>query len=109
MRRSRAPSPQWGEGADRTRRSYVKITIEKKSGCRRDAQFHAVVAPLQGDGPRAIFGVAAVAAGFDVEFPAVPGTDDVALLEETQAAAGLVRRNLSLDARDPLALTDRTA
>src|SRR5262245_51043114 len=109
MRRSRAPSPQWGEGADRTRRSYVKITIEKKSGCRRDAHVHAVVAHLHVDRPQAIFGVAAVAAGFDVEFPAVPGTDDVALLGETQAAAGLVRRKLFLDARDHLALTDRTA
>src|SRR5215470_2221685 len=64
------------------------------SGCRRDAHVDAVVAHLHVDRPQAIFGVTAVASGFDVEFPAVPGTDDVALLGETQAAAGLVRRKL---------------
>src|SRR5262249_48586532 len=78
-------------------------------GCRRDAHIDAVVAHFNVDRPQAIFGVTAVAAGFDVEFPAVPGTDDVALLGETQAAAGLVRRKLLLDARDHLALTDRTS
>src|SRR5512132_2729129 len=76
---------------------------------RRDAHIDAVVAHLHVDRPQAIFGVTAVAAGFDVEFPTVPGTDDVALLGETQAAAGLVRRKLFLDTRDHLALTDRTA
>src|SRR5262245_35360471 len=79
------------------------------SGCRRDAHVDAVVAHLNVDRPQAIFGVTAVAAGFDVEFPAVPGTDDVAPLGETKAAAGLVRRKLFLDARDHLSLTDRAA
>src|SRR5262245_33848637 len=79
------------------------------SGRSRDAHIDAVVAHPHVDRPQAIFGVAAVTAGFDVEFPAVPGADDVALLGETQAAAGLVRRKLLLDARDHLALTDRTA
>src|SRR5262249_56565241 len=74
-----------------------------------NAPIDAVVAHLNAARPQAIFGVTAVAAGFDVEFPAVPGADDVALLGETQAAAGLVRCKLLLDARDHLALTDRTA
>src|SRR5215471_14594880 len=85
------------------------LSMRPISGCRRDAHVDAIVAHLHVDRPQAIFGVAAVAAGFDVEFPAVPGADDVALLGETQAAAGLVRRQLFLDARDHLALTDRTA
>src|SRR5215468_10453345 len=85
------------------------LSMRPISGCRRDAHVDAVVAHLNVDRPQAIFGVTAVAARFDVEFPAVPGTDDVALLGETQAAAGLVRRKLLLDARDHLALTDRTA
>src|SRR5262245_12841436 len=85
------------------------LSMRPISGCRREAHVDAVVADLNFDRPQAIFGVTAVAAGFDVEFPAVPGTDDVALLGETQAAAGLVRRKLFLDARDHLALTDRTA
>src|SRR5215472_6226150 len=85
------------------------LSMRPISGCRRDAHIDAVVAHFNVDRPQAIFGVTAVAAGFDVEFPAVPGTDDVALLGETQAAAGLVRRKLLLDARNHLALTDRTA
>src|SRR5262244_3598808 len=85
------------------------LSMRPISGCRRDAHIDAVVAHPHVDRPQAIFGVTAVAAGFDVEFPAVPGTDDVALLGETQAAAGLVRRKLLLDARDHLALTDGTA
>src|SRR5262249_48802469 len=85
------------------------LTTRAISGCRRDAHIDAVVAHFNVDRPQAIFGVTAVAAGFDVEFPAVPGTDDVALLGETQAAAGLVRRKLLLDARNHLALTDRTS
>src|SRR5262245_51602667 len=85
------------------------LSMRPISGCRRDAHVDAIVAHLNVDRPQAIFGVTAVASGFDVEFPTVPGTDDVALLGETQAAAGLVRRKLLLDARDHLALTDRTA
>src|SRR5262245_49786094 len=79
------------------------------SSCRRDADINAIVAHLDVDRPQAILRVAAVAAGLDVEFPAVPGTDDVALLGEPKAAAGLIRPQLFLDARDHLALTDRTA
>src|SRR5262249_42566360 len=91
------------------RSHYVMVAQhEAISGCRRDADVDAVVAHPHVDRPQAIFRVAAVAAGFDVEFPPVPGADDVALLGETQAAAGLVRRQLFLDARDHLALTDRT-
>src|SRR5262249_9904977 len=85
------------------------LSMRPISGCRRDAHVDAIVAHLHVDRPQAIFGVTAVAAGFDVEFPAVPGADDVALLGETQGAAGLVRRKLLLDARNHLALTDRTA
>src|SRR5262249_50896415 len=85
------------------------LSMRPMSGRRRDAHIDAVVAHFNVDRPQAIFGVTAVAAGFDVEFPAVPGTDDVALLGETQAAAGLVRRKLLLDARNHLALTDRTS
>ena len=73
------------------------------------AHIDAVVAHPHVDRPQAIFGIAAVAAGLDVEFPAVPGTDDVALVGEPQAAAGLVGRQLLLDARDHLALAHRAA
>src|SRR4029077_14188869 len=55
------------------------------------------------------FGIAAVATGLDVEFPAVPGADDVALVGKPQAAAGLVGPQLLLDARDQLAPAHRTA
>src|SRR5262249_26357798 len=79
------------------------------SGRRRDAHINAVVAHPHSHRPQAIFGGTAVAARLDVEFPTVPGADNVALLGETQAAAGLVGRKLLLDARDHLALTDRTA
>jgi len=79
------------------------------SGCRRDADINAVVTHLHVDGTQAIFRVAAVAAGLNVEFPAVPRTDDVALLGETKSAGGLIRRELFLDARDHLALADRPA
>src|SRR6516162_91325 len=85
------------------------LSMRPISGCRRDAHIDAVVAYPHSHRPQAIFGVTAVAAGLDVEFPAVPGADDVALLGETQAAAGLVRCKLLLDARDHLALTHRTA
>src|SRR5262249_32813898 len=76
---------------------------------RRDADIDAVVAHLNDDGPQAIFRIPARAAALDAESPAVPRADDVVLLGETQPAAGLVRRKLFLDARDHLALTDRTA
>src|ERR1700716_2448184 len=69
----------------------------------------AVVAHPHVDRPQAIFGIAAVAAGFDVEFPAVPGTHDVALVGEPQAATGLVGPELLLHARDHLALAHRAA
>ena len=85
------------------------LSVRGGLGRGRDAHIDAVVAHPHIDRPQAIFGVTAVAAGLDVEFPAVPRADDVALLGETQAAAGLVRRKLLLDARDHLALTDRTA
>src|SRR5262249_38795051 len=75
----------------------------------RDAHVDAVVAHLHVDRPQAIFGVAAMAAGFDVEFPAMPRGDDVLALGEAQAAAGLVRRQPLLDAGNHLALTDRPA
>src|SRR5690242_19853628 len=77
------------------------------SGGGRHADVDAVVAHLHVNRPQTILRVAAVAAGLEVEFPTVPGTDDVALLGETQAAAGLVRRKLFLDARDHLSLTNR--
>src|SRR5919204_1816560 len=76
---------------------------------RRHADIDAVVAHLHVDRPQAIFRVAAVAARLEVELPTVPGTDDVAPLGETKAAAGLVRRKLFLDARDHFSLTDRAA
>src|SRR5262249_41647938 len=44
-----------------------------------------------------------------VELPAVPGTDDVLLAGELEPAAGLIRPQILLDARDHLALTDRAA
>src|SRR5262249_49305975 len=69
------------------------------------ADIDAVVAHLNDDRPQPIFRIAAMAAGLDVEFPAVPRAHDVVLLGETQPAAGLVRRQLFLDARDHLALT----
>src|SRR3954470_14784714 len=69
----------------------------------------AVVAHPHVDRPQAIFGIAAVAAGSDVEFPAVPGTHDVALVGEPQAATGLIGRELLLHARDHLALAHRAA
>src|SRR5262249_12969663 len=75
----------------------------------RQGHVDAVVVHAHINGAQAVFGVAAVAAGFDVEFPAVPGADDVLLLGEAQAAAGLVRRQIFLDARDHLALADRAA
>ena len=50
-----------------------------------------------------------MAAGFDVELPAVPGADDVLALGEAQPTAGLIWRQLLLDARDDLALADRAA
>src|ERR1700704_3099199 len=73
------------------------------------AHIDAFVAPTDLDRPQAIFRVAAVAPGLDVEFPAVPGADDVALVGETQAPAGLVGPKLLLDARDHLALAHRAA
>src|SRR5262245_17653227 len=79
------------------------------SSCRRDADINAVVAHLNLDRPQAIFRVAAVAAGLDVEFPAMPRADDVTFFGETQPAAPLIRRELFLDPRDHLALTDRPA
>src|SRR5262245_13365702 len=79
------------------------------SSCRRDADINAVVAHLNLDRPQAIFRVAAVAAGVDVEFPAMPSADDVTFFGETQPAAPLIRRQLFLDPRDHLALTDRAA
>src|SRR4029077_3695449 len=69
----------------------------------------AGVAHTHVDMPQAIFGIASVAAGFDVEFPAVPGTHDVALVGEPKAATGLVRPELLLHARDHLALAHRAA
>src|SRR3954454_8447350 len=69
----------------------------------------AVVAHPHVDRPQAIFGIAAVAAGLDVEFPAVPGTHDVALFGEPQAATGLIGPEFLLHARDHLALTHRAA
>src|SRR4051812_35185587 len=50
-----------------------------------------------------------MAAGLDVELPAVPGADNVALLREPQPLAGLVGRQFLLDARNHLALTNRAA
>src|SRR5262249_57455139 len=79
------------------------------SSCRRDADINAVVAHLNLDRPQAIFRVAAVAAGLDVEFPAMPRADDVTFFGETQPAAPLIRRELFLDPRDHLALTDHAA
>src|SRR5205807_4756778 len=79
------------------------------SSCRRHADINAIVAHLHVDGTQAIFRIAAVAAGLDVEFPPVPGADDVALFRKTKAAAGLIRRELFLDPRDHLALTHRPA
>src|SRR3954470_9447373 len=67
----------------------------------------AVVAHPHVDRPQAIFGIAAVAAGFDVELPAVPGTHDVALVGEPQAAHGLIGSGLLFPAADPLALAPR--
>src|SRR5439155_12652558 len=49
------------------------------SSCWRDADINAIVAHLHVDGTQAIFRIAAVAAGLDVEFPPVPRADDVAL------------------------------
>src|SRR5689334_9014881 len=80
---------------------------EADLGGGRHADVDAVVAHLHVNRPQTILRVAAVAAGLEVEFPTVPGTDDVAFLGETQAAAGLVRRKLFLDARDHLSLTNR--
>src|SRR5262249_44269439 len=79
------------------------------SSCRGDADINAVVAHLSLDRAQAIFRVAAVAAGLDVEFPAMPRADDVTFFGETQPAAPLIRRELFLDPRDHLALTDRAA
>src|SRR5262245_32249465 len=76
---------------------------------RRHAHMDAVIAHANADRPQAILGIAAVAAGFDVEFPAVPGADDVLALGEAQPAAGLVGTQFLLDARDDLALADRSA
>src|SRR5262245_30785247 len=83
-----------------------------RSGCSgrpRHADIDPVVARLPADRPQPTFRVAARAARLEIEFPAVPGTDDVALLGETKPAAGLVGRKLFLDARDHFSLTDRTA
>src|SRR5258706_9643988 len=77
------------------------------SGCRRDADINAVVTHLHVDGTQAIFRVAAVAARLNVEFPALPRTDDVALLGETKSTGGLIRAELFRAARGHLALADR--
>src|SRR5947208_14290659 len=73
------------------------------------AHIDAVVAHTNVDRAEAIFGIAAVAAGLDVEIPAVPGTDDVLALGKAQPAARLVGPELFFHARDHLALTDRAA
>src|SRR5262249_30329725 len=93
----------------KARHRHASRSMRAFSIGRRDADIDAVVAHLNNDRPQSIFRIAAMAAGLDVEFPAVPRADDVVLLGGTQPAAGLVRRKLFLDARDHLALTDRTA
>src|SRR3977135_1912997 len=95
--------------ADDTDCDFAPPTRPTRSILRRHAHIDAVVAHPDVDRPQAIFGIAAVATGLDVEFPAVPGADDVALVGETQAAAGLVGPKLLLDARDHLALAHRAA
>src|SRR5437016_1701673 len=75
----------------------------------RQCHIHPVVAHLHVDRPQAVFRIAAMAAGFDVELPAMPGADDVLLLRKALSPAGLVRGKHLLDTRDHLALTDRAA
>src|SRR4029079_15290631 len=84
------------------------LELEGSSVCRQGHK-HPVVANLHVDRTQAIFRIAAMASGLDVELPAVPGTDDVFLLREAQAAARLIRRQLLLDARNHLALADPAA
>src|SRR5262245_6749026 len=100
-------SLEYGSPPARGRRSGALTSSE--SVFRRHAHIDAVVAHADVDRPQAIFGIAAVAAGLDVELPAVPGADDVLALGETQPSAGLVGTQLLLDARDNLALADRSA
>src|SRR5262245_300330 len=99
-------SLEYGPPLSRGRQSGALTSSE--SVFRRHAHIDAVVTHANVDRSQAIFGIAAVAAGFDVEFPAVPGADDVLALGEAQPPAGLIRRKLFLDARDHLALADRT-
>src|SRR5262245_56689578 len=100
-------SLEYGSPLARGRQSAALTSSE--SILRRHAHIDAVVAHANVDRPQAILGIAAVAAGFDVEFPAVPGADDVLALGETQPAAALVGSQFLLDTRDDLALADRAA
>src|SRR5262245_53649265 len=72
-------------------RQHIEI-IASKSSFGGNAHINPIVTHLHVDRTQAIFGIAAVAAGCDVELPAVPGTDDVLACGETQPAAGLVGR-----------------
>src|SRR5262249_34957649 len=97
----------WDGGHGARERAFAHPTRDLRVN--RHSNIHVVVAHLHVDRAQAILGIAAMAAGLDVELPAVPGTDDVLLAGEFEPAAGLVRPQFLLDARDHLALTDRAA